>query len=183
MEDQKPSLTLAEALKRKNILKKRIDAAKTQIIRYSSRVSTEIPYFKTDEQQQKEVAALVQSALDLERELRKIKMSIMHTNMVTTVTINNVQYTMFELLLLRGTGREHRESHIYEMINIYQSLCDREGDSRKSRAQTVDGKQPTIHRYYDEKYRNDQIKKNQDLLDEINMRLETLNNTTQLIWV
>lgn len=166
-------MTLTEAMKTLKVLEKRMMGNSKKITEYASKVSTERPIFESDDAQRREVESLVQSNIDIEREYRYLKQCIEYTNLVATIEFDGENYTLSSLLVLkRKTGKLLNDTH--------RALNDSAASSRLRNAPTVDGKAAHVERLYDESKRNDRIKKLNSLLDNITIRLETVNATTQL---
>jgi len=83
-------MKIIEALKRGNLLQKRMVDTASKIQAYSSLLSTERPLFWDNEKDQaKYVAGLVQSNEDLINEYLSNKLSLERTNNSVTITIEN----------------------------------------------------------------------------------------------
>ncbi len=164
-----------EAMKRLRVIEKRMKSNTDSITTYSSSVSTEIPLFKTEDTQKREVANLIQANGDLLKEYLRLKRRIEETNLKTIVEIGGVEHTISDLLIIK-----RKLAGI--MVNTYRALNERQGENRKGSAGIgPDGTRPHIIRFYDEKEKNEGLRKWQDLYDNIDSRLETINALTDLV--
>lgn len=172
-------MKLIEAMKRIKVIEKQIASNSGRISEYAAIVSTERPAFGTEDAQRKEIRGLIQSSEDLLLEYLRLKSAVLKTNLVTTVAIQGRNYSVADLLVLRRGGAKL-------MKQTYASLSTQNADhrlglvGRASVAQTGE-KSPHVERMYDEKEKHAGIQKWQDLEDEIEMRLETINAVTDLV--
>lgn len=168
-------MTVTEAMKRLRIIEKRMQANCVSISTYSSSVSTEKPLFETETIQKKEVAGLIQANGDLLNEYLYLKKRVEETNLRTTVEIGGVSYIISDLLVIKRKLAQ-------TMVRTYRALNDEQGERRKSSTGIgPDGASPHVVRFYDEKVKNEGLRKWQDLLDNIESRLETINALTDLV--
>lgn len=182
-------MTLNEAIKKRKILKDQILKIVEEITRYATKVNFEKSPFESDEAQKREVASRVQSAKDLIKELMCLEKNITYTNLMTIVTIDDNEYSIYDLLLFRGrpvkdrSGRvtEFRESYSASFSEVYSALNDGMSIGRLRNFQPIDGKPAQVERFYDEKSKLEEIQKIELLRYNIKMKLETINNTTMLI--
>ena len=144
------------------------------ISRYSSVLSTEKPYFDTEEAQKREVSALVQANEDLMKEYIKIKKNLEHTNLNTEVEIKGEKYKISDLLVIK---RKMSKS----MIRTFESLTERDSLTRMSSYRSSEGERPKIVRMYKEEDKNEGLNKWQDIYDNIDSRLEVVNATHDLL--
>lgn len=166
--------TITEAMKGLKVLEKRMMSNVRDIEQYSSKVSTEKAHFESDRAQTQEVQKLIQSNMDLQVEYRRLKKNIDYTNLMVEVEFDGVKYTIADLLLLkRKLGQQ--------ILMTFRALNERRAEQRLRGAPTIEGKAPFIERMYDEREKNEEIRKWQNLLDNIDIRLETVNATTDLI--
>ena len=171
-----PDITLAEALNQIGHIKDRIDKNKERIAKYSSMLSSEKPYFSSEEEQKKEVEKLVQSNMDLVTLYLKLKTSIEYTNMCTLTEIDGKIYSISDIVRLQMKAGKM-------IISTYESLDDKSAESRKRGVQTVEGKVPQVVRLYSEEYKNKNLDKWRDLVDPhgtFESRKRVLNATIKL---
>lgn len=168
-------MTVTEAMKRLRIIEKRMQDNCTSISTYSSSVSTEKPLFETEAAQKKEVDSLIQANGDLLKEYLYLKKKIEETNLRTTVEIGGVGYIISDLLIIKRKLAN-------TMVRTYRALNEEQGERRKgSTGIGPEGNRPYVVRFYDEKEKNEGLRKWQDLYDNIDSRLETINALTDLV--
>jgi hypothetical protein len=172
-------MKLIEGMKKLKILEKHIGRNTERITQYASLVSTEKPFFGSEDDQRKEVNSLIQSNNDLFEEYIHLKKRVDTTNLSTEVTIGNRNYILADLLIIRrGLGKT--------MEKTYQALNDTYGHGRlmliQRNVQLQSGeKPPHVIRLYDESDRIEGLQHWQELLDTIEQRLEVINATTDLV--
>lgn len=171
-------MKLIEAMKKQRVIEKRMAENIKSINQYASMPSNERPYFDTEQAQKAKVKELIQSNTDLMREYLWLKRCVEKTNLETTMEMGGREYTLSELLIIKrkmGTI----------MLNTFNALNDGSSQLRLAqfRGQASDGKTPTIARYYQENDKIEGKKEYQDLLDNIESRLEVHNAITELIEV
>ncbi len=173
-------MKLIEGMKQLKILEKRIVQNTGFINDYAAIVSNERPKFANEQEQKKEIQGLLQANEDLAKQYLGLKKRIEKTNLETIVTIGKDSYAIFDLLIYRrGLAKLMRGS--------YMALNDKQAEQRLAQltsrfapAQTGE-KAPHIDKMYDEKERNNALRRWQDLEDEIETRLEVINATTELL--
>lgn len=167
-------MKLIEGMKNLKVLEKRMETNVERIQQYAAIVSTEKPVFANEIEQRAQVASLITANEDLVKEYMDVKKRVDLTNLNTVVTIGKESFTISDLLVLRrGLGRK--------AMRTYSALNDTQAESRMRSINKVSGdKTPQIERMYDEKDKYAGQKKWQDLLDEIETRLEVINATTDL---
>lgn len=172
-------MKLIEGMKKLRVIEKRMSENIAAITQYASMTTNEKPYFDSDQIQKAKVKELIQANGDLLLEYLWLKRCIEKTNLETTIEIGGIDYSLSELLVIK------RKVGVY-MLKTYQALNDQSGNSRLAQyrgAVTSDGKTPTVARYYSENDKLEGLRKWQDLLDNIESRLEVHNATTELIEV
>lgn len=171
-------MKIIEAMKRLKVIAKRMEDNTKRINEYASILSTDRPSFGSEDEQRKEVKALIQANWDLVKEYLRTKQDIELTNLKTTLEIDGVKYTLSELLVIK---RKLAKS----MMNTYSALNDQATMCRigigLGRNQSAEGKTPVIEKLYDERERIDGLRKWQDLYDNIESRLEVVNATTDIV--
>lgn len=168
-------MKVVEGMKKLKIVEKKMRSNCQNITRYASMVNTERPLFETEVKQEKEVKSLVQSNVDLMKEALELKKKIERTNLETAVRIGGESYTISDLLFIH-----HRMGEL--MLSTFYSMNDTEGNKRLRNAPpSTEGRTPQVVRMYKEETRNEGLKKWQELLDNITMRLEVINATTDLV--
>lgn len=168
-------MKIIEALKAQKRTADKIQANNTLITKYCSKLDIEKPYFESDEEQRREVQKLLQSNNDLIQYYLRLKRCIDYTNLKIIVEIDGDKYCITDLLNLKRYC-------IRNILNSYNSLNDKHALERLNALGRVqDTKTVTIDRFYDEKLKNENIRKWQELFDTIDSRLEVVNATTDLI--
>jgi len=171
-------MKLVEAMKKLRIIEKRMNENTKSITQYASMLSNEKSYFVTDQDQKNKVKELIQSNTDLMKEYLWLKRCIEKTNLETEMEMDGIKYTLSELLIIkRKMGAT--------MLHTFDSLNDQSAKERmiQFRGVASDGKTPTIVRYYLENDKIEGKRVYQNLLDNIESRLEVQNATTELIEV
>lgn len=168
-------MKLIEAMKELRLIEKKMTGNAEEIVRYSSMVSTERPYFKTEEEQRLEVQRRVQANTDLLHRYLRLKQSIELTNLRTKVSMHGTEYSISELLvILRKMGQL--------MESTFKAMNDTHGEQRlKTLPRSQEEKAPYVVRFYDEKTKNEGLRLWQDTIHEISTRLEIVNATTELL--
>jgi len=167
-------MMIIEAMKKLRRLEKRMQSNTEDISRYSSMVSTERPYFESEDEQRRQVAGLVQSNLDLMKEYLILKRGIEYTNLMTNVTMGDHCWSISEMLVIK-----RKLSNM--MLSTYRALNDTAGTQRLRHAAGGGEKQPHVVRLYHENVRNEGMRMWSDLYHEIDSRLEVVNATTELL--
>jgi len=167
-------MMLIEGMKKLRLIEKKMSGNATDITRYSSMVSTERPYFASEEEQKREVAGLVQSNVDLMNEYLTLKRQIEYTNLVVYIRMGDREYSISELLVMKRKMAQ-------QMVVTFLAMNDQAGQTRLRNATGTTDKQPQVVRLYDESYKNNNLRMWQDLYHEIDSRLEVVNATTVLM--
>ncbi len=169
---EKRAMMLIEAMKRLRVIEKRMGANMEQIRKYAALVSTERPFFPTEEEQKQEVRGLIQANGDLLEEYLKLKLAIEHTNLTVCIEIEGEKRTISEFLVIKRKLAKLMEETFYALNTV-------EAEKRR-RDQRSQDREPVITRLYDERFRNEGIRKWSDLYNAIDSRLEVVNATTEL---
>jgi len=168
-------MKVVEGMKTLKIIEKRMRANCQNITRYASMVNTEKALFESETRQEQEVKSLVQSNVDLMKEALKLKKQIELTNLKTSVQFGAEQFTISDLLFIK-----HKMGEM--MLATFYAMNDTEGNKRLRNVPSfIEGRTTQILRLYKEETRNEGLKKWQELIDNINIRLEVINATTDLI--
>jgi len=172
-------MMIIEGMKRLRVIKKRMASNIDSVNKYAAIISSERPMFGSEDEQKKEVKEIIQSNLDLLREYLKLKKRIERTNLQTVVEIGGVEYTISDLLILK---RELVQLVVntYDALNVNQAQM-RLNSMRHHVPTGQQGETPRINHMFDEKEKNEQLRKWQDLYDNIDSRLEVINATTTLL--
>jgi len=165
-------MKLIEAMKKLNVIEKKMASQTIKITEYASKPSNEKPIFESEDKQKKEVKSLIQSNEDLLVEYLTLKRQIEFTNLMTIVEINGVKYSISEMLVLKRKGAQLMKK-TYEALNVSQS-------EYKVRNYTNTTKDISIDRFYSEEEKNNNLSKWQEIYDNIESRLEVINATTDL---
>ena len=140
-------------------------------------VSTERPAFKDEKEQKVELQKIVQSNGDLVTEYVRLNSALEKTNLMTKVTINEMEAPIRDFLFYSRKGCRM-------MIDTYSALND-SATALKMRGTTFahgdNSPRPHVERMYDEKTKNTNVRKWMDLQDAITQKLEVINATTDLI--
>ena len=175
MEEQK--MTIVEALKELRLIEKKMVANNVSITKYASMVSTEKPYFESEDAQKKEVKALVQSNADLLKRYLDLKTRIEKTNFSTIVKVLKEDYTITQLLTIKRRMAK-------AAIDTLNALNDSAGNARMQAqryANSPEGNPPQVVRIYNEREKIEGLAKWSNLYNEIDSRLEFINATTPLM--
>lgn len=168
-------MKLIEAMKELRLVEKKMEGHAQEIERYASMVSTERPYFKDEAEQRLEVQSRVQANEDLLKHYLRLKQRIELTNLRTKVGVYGAEWSISELLTIQRRLGAFMEK-------TFKAMNDTHGDQRlRSLPRTQEDKAAHVVRFYDEKTKNEGLRKWQDLLHEISTRLEIVNATTDLL--
>lgn len=169
-------MTLVAALKKLKTIEKRMDKNASLIESYASQPSNERPILGTEQDQKKEVASLKQANVDLAKEYSKIYRALTYTNLMVRITIVGMEGCISDFLIMkRKIGTQLKKTYNAMNENTYKR-------SVQSTRGQLPGSEP-IHciRFYDEKTKQEELRKLEDLLAEIDSRLENVNATTTLL--
>lgn len=172
-------MKIIEALKELPVLDKRIQKNTEMLVRYASDVDLNVPderqtfAFKTRDEQQKEVDALRQSVIDLVHRKARLRRALAITNTEVRVTIEGKEQSIAEWI-------DFREKGVQQILNMLNALNDTNGRNKMGSTQFDPETGIKIVKFYDEKQRNDEIQKWQDIKDKIDGQLEIINATTDL---
>lgn len=170
-----PVMMLVEAMKTLRVIEKKMSDNQIDIQRYASQVSTERPYFETEDKQRAELRKLVQSNTDLLKRYLSLKQRIEYTNLMTVVDMDGERYSLSELLVIQRKLAQ-------VMFATYNSLNDNQGTSRLRNTPSPQGVTPPhVVRFYNEEEKRAGARKWQDLINNITTRLEVINATTTLL--
>jgi len=176
MEKADLSKMLVEGMKTLRVIEKKMTHNQGDIQRYASQVSTEKPYFETEEKQATEVKKLVQANTDLMSRYLNLKQRVEYTNLMTVVEMDGTKYTISELLIIQRKLASM-------MFATYNALNDNEGNTRlrHTAAPQTGSAAPHVVRFYKEEEKRAGARKWQDLMNNIITRLEVINATTPLL--
>lgn len=179
-QEEKKEMMIIEGMKRLRVIKKRMAHNIESVNKYAAIVSNERPLFDSEDGQKKEVKQIIQSNLDLLNEYLKLKKRIERTNLQIVVEIGGVDYTISDLLILK---RELVQLIVqtYDALNTNQAQMKLNAMSRQHHVAGQQGESLRINHMFDEKDKNKQLRKWQDLYDNIDSRLEVINATTPLM--
>jgi hypothetical protein len=171
-------MKIIELLRQKKIIKKRMDDNIRRIQQYSSMVSVEKAIYDTEQKQKEEVKKLIQSNVDLLKQIMKVQRQIEEMNLKTKIEIDGIYYTISDLLLLK-------RGMIQTMVRTYEALNDQEGKNRMMYYRSDGGgktynSQPQLVRLYDEEVKNNGLNVWKYFEDNINSKLEIVNATTDV---
>jgi hypothetical protein len=168
------AMTLDETMKRMKVIEKRMVQNSEEIQKYSGGYSHIKPAFGSEEAQKDEVKRRIQSNVDLMNEYLKLKKILNLTNLVVKVNFNGVSYSLDDLLtmkrkLLALMSRTYSSMDVSNLQRLVHSMKDSESRT------------PHVVQYFDEKFKNEKLREVQDLIDNIDSRLETINATTPVV--
>ena len=166
-----------QAMKELRLIEKKMDNNASAIQRYASMVSTEKPYFESEDRQKKEIKSLIQSNQNLMERYLDLKKRIEYSNLLSIVEIGGTKYTISDLLVIKRRLAQ-------KMLHTFNSLNDQEGNSRLrsfGSSTNQSGERPHVIRFYREEDKNENLRVWQDLYDNIESRLEVINATTPLV--
>ncbi len=173
-------MKLIEGMKQLKIIEKKMAANSLRIGEYAAIVSTERPAFSSADEQKAGIKSLIQSNRDLAEQYLALKRRVDLTNLNATVAINGRNYTIVDLLVLRrGLAKALKATFLALREDQAQQ---RLGSLQRQFGTTLTGdKTPHIERMYEEREKHEEIQKIQNLEDEIETRLETINAVTELV--
>lgn len=173
---EEKEMMVVEGMKTLRIIEKKMNENSSDIQRYASQVSTERPYFETEEKQKEAVKQLIQSNTDLFQRYLNLKSRIEHTNLMTMVDLDGEKRTISELLVIQ-------RKLATMMFATYNALNDMEGQTRLRNTPSPQSGQsaPHVVRFYKEDDKRAGKRKWQDLMNNITTRLEVINATTPLL--
>lgn len=170
MENQ---VTITEALKTLKVIKKRMQSNTTHITKYSSQPENEKPLLGNETEQKKEINSLIQANTDLAKEYQRLHKAITLTNMVVKVNISGQTYSIHDLLVFKR-----------DMFSLLQATYNAMNDNTFQQAiRGLQDKSIHIQRFYDEKKKREELRVIEDMFNEIDSRLETINATTPIVKV
>lgn len=167
-------MKIIEALKELRLIDKKIDRNHTNIEKYSSMVSTELPAFNTLEEQRLKVASMVQETRDFVYRKIELKARIAYTNLMTYVTIGGRKWSLQNLL-------DFQRGSLSSIRGAYESLSDHAGQVRLRNAVSLEGRVPQVVRLYDENSKLTELDFWDTLKEDISARLEVINAVTDLL--
>ena len=167
-------MKIVEAMKELRTIEKRMQSNISYLDQYSSILNTERPEFGTEEDQKKEVAALLQSNKDLMAQYLKIKSSIEKTNLETLVEIKGETKSIGEWLIIR-----RKLAKVMEMT--YSALSSNNASNRMRMNMGSSDRTPQIIKMFDEKIKLEGLDKWQTMSDNIDARLQVINALTDII--
>jgi hypothetical protein len=168
-------MKIIEALKKLKVIEKRIARNCADINKYASVLDSEKPAFVTEEAQKDEVNKLIQSCEDLGKEYLKLKSQIEATNLSVKATVGGCTYSLSELLVIKRKLAKMMEP-------VYAALNKDAAEKHMLRGYDRDQKAQVIQ-LYDETVKNENLRKWQELYEEIDSRLEVINATEDLVEV
>ena len=169
------SMMIVEAMKTLRIIEKKMGRNTADIQRYASQVSTERPYFETEEKQKDTIKELIQSNTDHLKRYLDLKTRVDYSNLMTIVELDGETHSIAELLVIQ------RKLAIM-MFSTYNALNDQQGQSRlRNTPSPQTGDVPHVVRFYKEDDKRAGERKWQDLMNNITTRLEVINATTPLL--
>lgn len=172
-------MKLIEALKDLPLTLKKIDKNIEEIAKYSSTISDDFA-FETEAAQRQEVESRIQANRDLVKHYLDLNNRIGRTNAQTKVSTSMGEYTIAELLTLRGAGRNFSLGN--QMRKTFGSLSDTSGMRGLHNLREINAENPQrLVRMYNEKDKNEQITKWDEFLDSIDGKLEVVNAQTDLV--
>lgn len=182
MSDKVTDMYIVEALHEIPILADRIMKNQRQISEYASGVSNLIPPFKTEQEQKKQVAALVQSTKDMVNRMLRLKRCIAFTNAVSKIEIEGFKYSITELIALRQQGGRNLRTGTDMMNGIYDALNDSAGKMKfnEMRGGQSDKNAASVVLYYDEAEKNAKRDAWYAFTGKITGALEVFNARTKL---
>ncbi len=167
-------MKIIEALKGLKVIEKRMAGNALEISNYASYVSTERLAFDNEKAQRDEVRGRIQANEDLVVEYLKIKRALERTNLSTTIELDGKKFTICDLLVLKRRLGAFIQA-------TYRALNRSAAENRLRNAPAIGDQRPQIVQLYDEAEKNSKLQKWQNLLDNIESRLEIINATTDLV--
>lgn len=182
MSDKLSDMYIVEALHEIRIIADRAAKNQKQIREYASGVSNIIPAFKTEAEQKKQVASLVQSTRDLVNRMLRLKRCIAFTNAMNTIEINGFTYSVTELIAIRQQGGRNLRAAADMINDTYDALDDSAGRAKfaELRSNSTDKDVSTVL-YYDEAKRNSERDAWYQFTAKITGSLEVFNARTKLM--
>ena len=171
MERNEKKMTLIEALKKLNLLNKKMQRNAEDIQRYSSKPSNRKPLFDTEKEQRETIKNLVQSTLDMANEYSVLHARVNRTNMETEVLFQGKKWTIHEMILYNQRLADN-------IVACYSAMNSHEAEKSMRSYGSSD---TTVELLFDEKERANGLSKWMDIKEEINAKLEVVNATTDLV--
>lgn len=169
------AMMIVEGMKTLGIIEKKMTNNTQDIQRYASMVSTERPLFETEDKQKQSIKELIQANVDLMKRYLHLKTRVEYSNLMTTVEMGGIVYSISELLVIQRKLASM-------MLGTYNALNDKDGQSRlRMTSQPQTGESPHVVRFFREEDKREQQRVWQDLIDNIITRLEVINATTPLL--
>jgi hypothetical protein len=169
-------MKLIEGMKKLKILEKKIQGNTERISEYAALPSNRKPHFGTSEAQRKEIQSLLQSNIDMGQEYLKLKRQIDYTNIMIKTQINKSQMSISNMLQI--------ERKIGNLMSLsYAALSDRKAEIEIAQGRMKGDSSVNVERYYNETEKYAGMQVFQGIQDEISLKLETINATTDILEV
>ena len=169
-------MKIIEALKELPLIEKKINKNMGLIHEYCADVDNgqmSLP-FGTIQQQRKEVDALLQSTKDLVARDAVLRKNLALTNATVKVDIGSEWHSITEWIALRTRGIDNK-------IKMWGMLGDSVARTKLNSVPFDTEKGIKIVRFYDEKTKNEQLERLEEIKGQIDSKLEMVNATTDLI--
>ena len=164
-------MKIVEGLKRLQTIERKIYTNNKNITKYSSIINCERPIFNSVEEQKQKVKLLINENTLLCEEYLILKDKIDYTNNTIKIEINNELRTINQFLnLKRKIGKL--------LISTYESLNESYSENRFCNFR---GNNIRIERMYDESYKIENLDYWNDILEQIDGKLEVYNATTDIL--
>lgn len=170
-------MKIIHALKELPLIDKKITKNTQLLEKYSAAVANGEHVklsFKSIEEQTQEVNSLLQSNKDLVQSRASLRRNLAITNATVFVAIDGQERTITEWI-------EYRQYGLKALMNTFSSLSDQRAvmEVVKTPANPQEGVK--VIKFYDEKFKNEELSKIMELQNKIDTTLEVVNATTDLI--
>ena len=176
--NEKQGMTISAALKERKLIDSKIVSAVEEVGRLSAHLSTCDPAYKD---QKEKVESLIQRVKDLELRKFELTVALERANLDTVVEFKGKQYSLRQILFLKGVrGRNELSGHRIRALLLQSLQTDKQLQSeadQHNRRKAENEKPIAVVRYFDPTWRDRQ----KGELDELMLNLDTLIERANLM--